>query len=84
MVRDRVFYDLEQLDGGVRRLDGELVKQLHHQPGEAGKRPRDAGLGIDLDQHIVGSVNENLKKRKRTDFCSKPCGVKTGVSYRIV
>ena len=67
MVRDGILDHFHQLDAGLSRGDAVLVKQLHHQPGEPLEGPRDPGGGVDLNQHVVGSPDVNLKQTRSVE-----------------
>lgn len=61
VVGDGVLNDAEQLLLRVSRADGEAVKQLHHQAGEALEGAGDADRGRDLDEHALGGLDVDLQ-----------------------
>ena len=64
MVCDGVLDDLHELcAAGALGCDGHGVQQLNHQPGEARIHSGDPCLGVDLDQHIFGRVDKDLKAK---------------------
>ena len=62
MIRDGVLDDLQELGRRIRGLDGKLVQKLNHQTCKSGKGSRYSGLGVDLDENVVGRMNVDLKQ----------------------
>lgn len=61
MVCDWVLDDLEKLLLRVSRPDGQLVKQLNHEPCEAFEGTRNAHGRADLDEDAPGGMDVDLK-----------------------
>ena len=61
MIRDRVFYDFEQLFLRIGRADREPMEQLHHEASKPFEGTRYAYCRTYLDQNSFCRVNVDLK-----------------------